>query len=152
RPVRRRVARPRLQRRDRRGRRRELRRVHLHHDGWRRLQLLTLTGTTETTEGGPRMPVRFPKRIALTVLCLAAPLALVACGGNDNSSTTAASSTGSTTAESGGEAPAAGGGGETVKIGETEYQLSPSTVNVKPGEVTFDVSNDGQVSHSLEVE
>src|SRR5439155_6343924 len=74
------------------------------------------------------------------------------CGGNDNCSRTVASGTGSTTAESGGQAPAAGGGGETVKIGETEYQLSPSTVNVKPGEVTFDVSNDGQVSHSLEVE
>jgi uncharacterized cupredoxin-like copper-binding protein len=99
------------------------------------------------------MLVRLPQRIALTALCLAAPLALAACGGgDDSSSSTAAESTSSTTAAGNtGQAPATGGG-ETVKVGETEYQLSPSTVNVKPGEVTFDVSNDGQVTHNLEVE
>lgn len=99
------------------------------------------------------MLVRLPQRIALTALCLAAPLALAACGSsNDSSSSTAAESTSSTTAAGNtGQAPSTGGG-ETVKVSETEYQLSPSTVNVKPGEVTFDVSNDGQVTHNLEVE
>ena len=99
------------------------------------------------------MLVRLPLWTALTALCLAAPLALAACGGgDDSSSSTAAESTSSTTAAGNtGQAPATGGG-ETIKVSETEYQLSPSTVNVKPGEVTFDVSNDGQVTHTLEVE
>jgi uncharacterized cupredoxin-like copper-binding protein len=80
------------------------------------------------------------------VIAAAASLGLAACGGDDNggSSSTSAATT------SGGAAT--GGGGQTVKIGETEYKLDPSDPSVKAGTVSFDVSNDGQVTHSLEVE
>jgi uncharacterized cupredoxin-like copper-binding protein len=71
-------------------------------------------------------------------------LALAGCGGDDSSSTTAASST--TTAAQ------AGGGGSSVNVSETEYKLNPSDPTVKAGQVSFNVTNDGQVVHNLEVE
>jgi uncharacterized cupredoxin-like copper-binding protein len=93
-------------------------------------------------------PRRGYRRVA--VLCgVIAAVAFAACGGSsdDNSSDETAASTPSTTAGGGGA-----GGGETVKISETEYKLTPSDVSVKPGEVTFDVTNDGSTLHNLEVE
>jgi len=67
------------------------------------------------------------------------------CGGsNDTSSSTAASST--TTAAQG------GAGGSSVDVSETDFKLNPSDPKVKAGQVTFNVSNDGQTVHSLEVE
>jgi uncharacterized cupredoxin-like copper-binding protein len=93
-------------------------------------------------------------RKLLALIAIAAfPLALAACGGNDSTSTSASSqtsSTASTTDES--STTAGGGGGETVSIGETEYKLDPSDPTVKAGSVTFDVSNDGQTTHNLEIE
>jgi uncharacterized cupredoxin-like copper-binding protein len=97
-------------------------------------------------------PQRIPSRRGLLslgvvlVIAAAASLGLAACGGDDNgddSSTSAATTSGSA---------ATGGGGQTVKIGETEYKLDPSDPTVKAGTVSFDVSNDGKVTHSLEVE
>jgi plastocyanin len=42
---------------------------------------------------------------------------------------------------------------QTVQISEKEYSLTPSTVNVsKPGTVEFQVTNDGQITHALEIE
>jgi uncharacterized cupredoxin-like copper-binding protein len=97
-------------------------------------------------------PTRIPSRRGLLslgvvlVIAAAASLGLAACGGDDNgdSSTSAASTSGA--------AAAGGGGGQTVKIGETEYKLDPSDPSVKAGTVSFDVSNDGKVTHNLEVE
>jgi uncharacterized cupredoxin-like copper-binding protein len=67
------------------------------------------------------------------------------CGGsNDTSSSTAASST--TTAAQG------GAGSSSVDVSETDFKLNPSDPKVKAGQVTFNVSNDGQTVHSLEVE
>jgi uncharacterized cupredoxin-like copper-binding protein len=87
-----------------------------------------------------------------------AALALGAAGcgsSNDNSSsdTSAASSTPATPASTTpAKTTAAAGGAGTVAIGETEYKLNPSKPTAKAGNVTFDVKNDGQIVHNLEVE
>jgi uncharacterized cupredoxin-like copper-binding protein len=74
------------------------------------------------------------RRIAVVI---GACLALAGCGGGGESS----SSQGS------------GGSEQTVTISETEYALKPSSVDVaKTGTVTFEVKNDGQIAHALEVE
>ena len=68
------------------------------------------------------------------------------CGGSsDGSSSTAAASSSSTAAQ-------AGGAASNVDISETDFKLNPSDPKVKSGQVTFNVSNDGQTVHSLEVE
>jgi uncharacterized cupredoxin-like copper-binding protein len=42
---------------------------------------------------------------------------------------------------------------QTVQISEKEYSLTPSSVTVsKAGTVEFQVTNDGQVTHALEIE
>jgi uncharacterized cupredoxin-like copper-binding protein len=84
-------------------------------------------------------------RAATAVAAIAAAAAFAAgCGGSSDSSGTAASST--TTAAAG------GGAGSNVDIKETDFKLNPSDPKVKAGQVTFNVSNDGQTVHSLEVE
>jgi uncharacterized cupredoxin-like copper-binding protein len=97
-------------------------------------------------------PTRIPSRRGLLglgvvlVIAAAASLGLAACGGDDNgdeSSTSAASTS---------EGAATSGGGETVKIAETDFKLDPSDPTVKAGTVSFDVTNDGQTTHNLEVE
>jgi uncharacterized cupredoxin-like copper-binding protein len=46
-----------------------------------------------------------------------------------------------------------GATGETVSIGETEFALDPSSLQVdEAGTVTFRVANNGSVEHALEVE
>jgi plastocyanin len=86
----------------------------------------------------------------MIAIAIAIPLTLVACGGGDDtSSTTAAETTAeSTTASSGG----GGGAGGSVDISETEYKLDPADPTVSAGTVELNVSNDGGVTHNLEVE
>lgn len=87
------------------------------------------------------------RRHLALILCLAAvPLVFAACGGDDDETTTAASETETSTSASG------GGGGETIDISETEYALDPSTATTAAGEVTFAITNDGEIPHNLEVE
>jgi uncharacterized cupredoxin-like copper-binding protein len=70
---------------------------------------------------------------------------LVGCGDDDDEGETEAATEATST-------PAAGGGGETVNISETDFALDPSDPAVKAGTVTFNVTNDGQTTHNLEVE
>ena len=71
------------------------------------------------------------------LLALFAVLALSACGTGSNGS-------GST---------AQAGAGGTLAIGETEFKLDPSSVQVgQAGTVTFRVTNNGKIDHALEVE
>jgi uncharacterized cupredoxin-like copper-binding protein len=82
-------------------------------------------------------------RISLLALALslagAAMVVTAGCGGDDNEATTAAGGT-------------TGTGEQTVNVSETEYKLDPSAPTVDPGTVSFEVTNDGSVDHSLEVE
>jgi uncharacterized cupredoxin-like copper-binding protein len=74
-------------------------------------------------------------RVAL--LALFAVLALAACGSGSS--------------ESGTTGQAAGG--QAISIGETEFKLDPSSVQVdQAGSVTFRVTNNGTIDHALEVE
>jgi uncharacterized cupredoxin-like copper-binding protein len=74
-------------------------------------------------------------RVAL--LALFAALALAACG--------------STSSESGTTGQAAAG--QAVSIGEAEFKLDPSSVQVdQAGTVTFRVTNNGTIDHALEVD
>ena len=67
-------------------------------------------------------------------------LLLAACGGSSNKPAASSTST----------APAAG---QTISLSEKEYSITPKAINVsKPGTYTFDVKNEGQITHALEVE
>jgi uncharacterized cupredoxin-like copper-binding protein len=85
------------------------------------------------------------------ILSLAAPavivgLAIGGCGGgNDNNSSSKPSTTPAT--------PASQTQGGTVTVSETDFKLNPANAKVsKAGPVTIQVTNNGKVEHSLEVE
>ena len=82
----------------------------------------------------------------VAVLAVAASLGLAACGGDDDDDDGGAAAT---TTETGG---ATGGAAETVDVTATDFKFDPKDPTVKPGDVTFDVTNDGQTVHNLEVE
>jgi uncharacterized cupredoxin-like copper-binding protein len=91
-------------------------------------------------------PIKNRYALAVAVAAAFGALAVTGCGGSDDNSSTTAASGSSTTST------AQGGGGSAVKVSETEFKLNPSDPTVKAGQVSFDVTNDGQVVHSLEVE
>jgi plastocyanin len=76
------------------------------------------------------------------VLLVVAVVALAGCGDDDDGGAAAGD------AGTGGAA-----GGQTLKLSETDFEITPARPAVKePGTVTFEVTNDGEVDHSLEVE
>ena len=87
------------------------------------------------------------RRPTLMIISIAAlgVLALAGCGGGSSSSSTTASTTSTTSA-------AGSGGGSTVAVSETDFKLNPADPTVKAGTVSFNATNDGAVTHSLEVE
>jgi plastocyanin len=52
----------------------------------------------------------------------------------------------------GGQEPNGGGGGETLDVSLVDFRIEPPNPTVQAGTVTFNVSNDGQAPHNLEVE
>ena len=90
-------------------------------------------------------PGRPYRRTAVALLAIVAALALAACGGDDDDDGEEATEAATQTAP-------AGGGGETVDMSFTDFALNPAQVTVAPGEVTFNLTNDGQAPHNLEVE
>lgn len=78
---------------------------------------------------------------------VAIPVAGCGGGSDDNSSTSNAATQASTT----GGAAATGAGG-TVTLTATDFKFNPLDPTVKSGDVTFTMKNDGQTTHSLEIE
>jgi uncharacterized cupredoxin-like copper-binding protein len=84
---------------------------------------------------------------ALFAIGAAVAVPIVGCGGSsDDDSTSNAAATPAPTTSSG------GGAGSTVDLSATDFKFTPSDPSVKAGEVTFKMTNDGQVTHSLEIE
>src|SRR6266513_1232420 len=85
---------------------------------------------------------------ALLAIGAAVAIPVVGCGSssNDNSTSNAA-----TQASTTGGAAATGAGG-AVNLTATDFKFNPSDPTVKSGKVTFNEKNDGQVTHSLEIE
>ena len=86
---------------------------------------------------------------ALFAIGAAVAIPVAGCGGgsDDNSST----SNGATQASTTGGAAATGAGG-SVTLTATDFKFNPSDPTVKSGDVTFTMKNDGQTTHSLEIE
>jgi uncharacterized cupredoxin-like copper-binding protein len=76
-------------------------------------------------------------------------LAVSSCGGDEGEDTIAAPTT---TTEGATGATGAQGEAQTVDVSETEFAIDPVNPRVNAGTVTFDVSNDGELVHNLEVE
>jgi uncharacterized cupredoxin-like copper-binding protein len=89
---------------------------------------------------------------ALLAIGAAVAVPIAGCGGssNDNSSSSADTSEATQASTSGGAA--ASGPGGSVDLTATDFKFNPSDPTVKSGEVTFTEKNDGQVTHSLEIE
>ena len=72
---------------------------------------------------------------------------VVGCGGSSDDNSTSNAATQAST--SGGGTAGAGG---SVDLTATDFKFDPSEPTVKSGNVTFNLKNDGQVTHSLEIE
>ena len=91
------------------------------------------------------MPVTL-KAIAGIALVTTA-LGVAGCGDDDESTSASTSSTTEST-----DTSASGGGGEATDVSLTEFAIDPQDPTVTAGTVTFNVSNDGEAVHNLEVE
>jgi uncharacterized cupredoxin-like copper-binding protein len=83
---------------------------------------------------------------ALFAIGAAVAVPMVGCGGSSDDNSTSNAATPAST--SGG----ASGAGGSVDLTATDFKFDPSDPTVKSGEVTFNLKNDGQVTHSLEIE
>jgi uncharacterized cupredoxin-like copper-binding protein len=89
---------------------------------------------------------------ALLVIGAAFAVPVVGCGGSSDDNGSSDTSEASEASTSGGAATPATGPGGTVDLTATDFKFSPSDPTVKSGEVTFNLKNDGQTTHSLEIE
>jgi uncharacterized cupredoxin-like copper-binding protein len=104
----------------------------------------------QTREGDQ---VSIALKMGAAVVVVAGLLAVAGCGGDDDETTASSSSTEeSTEAATTGGGGGGGGGGESVSVSLKDYSIDPADPKVEAGTVSFDVSNDGQVTHTLEVE
>jgi uncharacterized cupredoxin-like copper-binding protein len=88
--------------------------------------------------------------LAIGALSVAA-LAVAGCGGDDDSGDTSAATT-TDTSEEAASGGGGGGGSETVDVSLVDFKIDPADPTVKAGEVTFKATNDGNTTHSLEIE
>jgi plastocyanin len=80
------------------------------------------------------------KVFAVILAALVIPFA-AACGGDEDGADTGA-------ATGGGEDTAA----QTVAVSATEFAFEPSDITVEPGSASFELTNDGEFPHALEIE
>jgi uncharacterized cupredoxin-like copper-binding protein len=98
-----------------------------------------------------RIPMQ--KMGALAALIAAfAMLAVAGCGSSDDDSSTEATTSSSTTQEASGGAGGSSGGGESIDVSLTDFKLDPADPTVKAGQVTINATNDGDTTHSIEIE
>jgi uncharacterized cupredoxin-like copper-binding protein len=83
---------------------------------------------------------------ALFAIGAAVAVPMAGCGGGSDDDSTSNAATPATTTGGG-----AGGAG-SVDMTATDFKFDPSDPSVKAGKVTFNLKNDGQVEHSLEIE
>jgi plastocyanin len=90
----------------------------------------------------------------VAVLIAAASLLLAACGGDDEENEETTPPAGAvTTAGTGATTTGTGAAPQgAIEISETDFKLTPADPTVGAGQITVNVSNDGQTTHSLEVE
>jgi uncharacterized cupredoxin-like copper-binding protein len=97
--------------------------------------------------------MRFKRHFAaLFVIGAAIAIPLAGCGGGDDDNSTSADTSGGGATQASTTAGGAGGGGQTVDMTAADFKFDPSDTAVKSGEVTFNLKNDGQQTHSLEIE
>jgi plastocyanin len=66
---------------------------------------------------------------------------LAGCGGSDGSSSSSPASGGGSS----------GGSGSTIEVKATEFALAPDRKQLSPGTYTFEMKNDGQITHALAI-
>ena len=90
---------------------------------------------------------------AMFAIGAAVAVPIAGCGGSSSSDNTgnSANTRESTEAKTNGGAAATGPGG-SVSLTAVNYKFNPSDPTVKSGAVTFNLKNDGQTAHSLEIE
>ena len=76
--------------------------------------------------------------VALLLVVAALPLA-AGCGGGDGD--------GEEGGGGGGD-----GGAQTVQVSAVDFAFEPAEIDAEAGEVTFELTNDGQAPHALEIE
>jgi uncharacterized cupredoxin-like copper-binding protein len=92
--------------------------------------------------------MRFNRRFAaLFVIAVAVAVPIAGCGGGGDDNSTSAETAGAASTSGG-----AAGGGQTVDMTAADYKFDPSDQTVNSGDVTFKLTNDGQTTHSLEIE
>ena len=97
--------------------------------------------------------MRFKRRFAaLFVIAAAAAVPIAGCGGGGNDNSTSAETSGGGATQASTTAAGGGGGGQSVNLTAIDYKFNPSDESVKSGNVTFNLTNDGQQPHSLEIE
>ena len=85
--------------------------------------------------------------VALLAVGTAIAVPVVGCGGSSDDNSTSNAATPASTTSGGG-----GGAGGSVDLTATDFKFDPSEPAVKAGNVTFNLKNDGQTTHSLEIE
>lgn len=96
--------------------------------------------------------MRFNGRFAaLFVIAAATAVPIAGCGGGGGDNSTSADTSGGAT-QAPTTAGGGGGGSETVDLTAVDYKFNPSDTTVKSGNVSFNLKNDGQTAHSLEIE
>jgi uncharacterized cupredoxin-like copper-binding protein len=83
--------------------------------------------------------VKIPMRRIVFAAVVFALLSFAGCGGGDDAS--------DTTAGTGG-----GGGGQTIDVAASDFMFAPADLTAEAGELTINLTNDGQSDHALEIE
>ncbi|HET9120484.1 MAG TPA: cupredoxin domain-containing protein [Solirubrobacterales bacterium] len=97
--------------------------------------------------------MRFKRHFAaLFVIGSAIAIPLAGCGGGGDDSSTSADTSGGEATQASTTAGGGGGASQTVDMTAVDYKFNPSDTTVNSGNVTFNLKNDGQQPHSLEIE